>query len=72
MNKNSKLINMINFSESYSRDMALKIFPEPIYDLYMFQKNYQALSLHEKLIMHLTIHELTYPSKNEKLIQGSR
>ena len=52
--------------------MALKIFPEPIYDLYMFQKNYQALSLHEKLIMHLTIHELSYPSKNEKLIQGSR
>ena len=60
MNKNRKLINMINFTESYSRDMAHKILPEPIYDLYMFHKNYQALSLPEILIMHLTIHELTY------------
>ena len=51
---------MINFTERYSRDMALKILPEPIYDLYMFHKNYQALSLPEILIMHLTIHELTY------------
>ena len=60
MNKNSKLKNQINFIESYTRDMVLKILPEPIYDLYMFHKNYQALSLPEILIMHLTIHELTY------------
>ena len=60
MNKNSKLINMINFTERYSRDMALKILPEPIYDLYMFHKNCQALFLQEKLIIHLTLHELAY------------
>ena len=60
MNKSSKLLNKINFTESYTRDMVLKILPEPIYDPYMYQKNYQALYLQEKLIMHLTIHELTY------------
>jgi len=58
INKNSKLLNQINFTESYTRDMVLKILPEPIYELNMFHKNYQALYLIYKLIMHLTIHEL--------------
>ena len=60
MNKNSKIKNKINFTESYTRDMDLKILPEHMYDPYMYQKNYQALYIPEKLIMHLTIHELTY------------
>ena len=56
----SKLLNKINFTESYNRDMVLKILPEPKYDLNMLQKNYQALFLPEKLIMHLTLHGLAY------------
>ena len=60
MNKNSKLLIKINSSESYTRGMVLKIVPEPSHDLNMFQKNLQALSLSEKLIMHLTLHGLAY------------
>ena len=40
--------------------MDRKILPEPRYDLSMLQENYQALSLPDKLIMHLTLHEQTY------------
>ena len=53
INKIIKLLNMINSTESYTRDMVLKILPESRYDLNMFQKNYQALILQDKLIMHL-------------------
>ena len=60
MNKNSKLLNKINSTSSYIRDMVLKVLPDLIFDLEKSQKNYQALSLPEILIMHLTIHELTY------------
>jgi len=60
MNKNSKLLIKINFTESNTRDMVLKILPEPRYELRMFRKNYQALSLPDKLFMHLTIHGLAY------------
>ena len=60
MNKNSKLLNHINFTECYTRDMVLKILPEPRYNLSMFQKNYQALFLPKKVIIHLTLHELAY------------
>ena len=60
MHKNSKLINKINFTESYTRDMILKILPEPRYEPNMFKKNYQALSVSDELIMYLTIHEITY------------
>ena len=45
INKNSKLINKINFTQSYTRDMVIKILPEPRYELKKFQKNYQELSL---------------------------
>jgi hypothetical protein len=38
MDKNRKLLNMINFTESYTRDMVLKYLPEHTYDLNMFQK----------------------------------
>ena len=60
MDKYSKLLTKINFTESYTNDMVLKFLREPTYDLNMFQKNYQALFLPEKLIMHLTLHELAY------------
>ena len=45
INKIIKLLTMINSAESYTRDMVLKILPEPRYDLNMFQKNYQVLFL---------------------------
>ena len=60
MNNNSKLLNNINSTESYVRDMVLKFLPELIFVIDMCQKNYQALALPEKLIMHLTIHGLAY------------
>ena len=60
INKIIKLLTKINSTESYTRDMNLKILPEPRYVLKMFQKNDQALFLPEKLIMHLTLHELAY------------
>ena len=60
INKIIKLLNKIISTESYTRNMDLKILPEPRYDLDMFQKNYQALFLQEKLIIHLTLHELAY------------
>jgi hypothetical protein len=56
MNKSSKLLIKINFTESYTRDMVLKILPEPSFELNMFQKNSQALFLSEELMMHLTLH----------------
>ena len=43
INKIIKLLNKIISTESYTQNMDLKIFPEPRYDLSMFQKNYQAL-----------------------------
>ena len=60
INKIRKLLNKINSTESYTRDMVLKIILEPRDDLNMFKKNYQALCLQDKLIMHLTLHELAY------------
>ena len=55
-----KLLNKIISTESCTRNMDLKILPEPRYDISMLQENYQALSLPDKLIMHLTLHELAY------------
>ena len=43
MNKISKLLNKINSTESYTRDMVLKFLPEPIHELNILQKNYRAL-----------------------------
>ena len=40
MDKNSKLLIKINFTESYTRDMVLKFLPEPSHGLKMFHKNY--------------------------------
>ena len=60
INKTIKLPKKIISTESYTRIMDLKILPEPRYGLFMFQKNYQALFLLDKLIMHLTLHGLAY------------
>ena len=54
MNKFSKLLNKINSTESYTRDMVLKFLPESIHELIILQKNYQALYTPDKLVMHLT------------------
>ena len=54
MNKISKLLNKINSTEIYTRDMVLKFLPEPRHERIIFQKNYQALYLQDKLVMHLT------------------
>ena len=60
MDKNSKLLNKINFTESYTSDNVLTFLPEPTYDLTMLQKNNEVLSILDKLIMHLILHELAY------------
>ena len=39
INKIINLLTKINSIESYTRDMNLKILPEPRYDLDMFEKN---------------------------------
>jgi hypothetical protein len=45
MNKSIKLLNMINSTESYTRDMVLKFLPEPSNEVHMSWKNSQALYL---------------------------
>ena len=52
MNKSSKLLNKIYSTGSYTRDMVLKFLPEPIHELNILQKNYQALYQQDKLVMH--------------------
>ena len=53
-NKNSKLLTKIKSTESFTRDMVLKILPDPIHELNILQKNYQALYSPDKLVMLLT------------------
>ena len=60
INKIIKLLNKIISTESYTNNIDLKILPEPRYDLNMLRKNYQALYLPDKLIMHLNLHQLAY------------
>ena len=60
MNKSSKLSIKINSTESYTRDIVLKILPEPRYELNMFQKNSQALYLSEELMRHLNLYKMAY------------
>jgi len=60
INKIIKLSLKINSTESFKRIVDLKILPEPRYGLNMFQKTYPVLVLQDKLIMHLTLHELAY------------
>ena len=52
--KFSKLLNKINSTESYTRDMVLRFLPEPRHELNLLQKNYHALYPQIKLAMQLT------------------
>ena len=54
MNNFSKPLTKIKSTESFTRDMVLKILPDPIHELNILQKNYQALYQHDKLVMQLT------------------
>ena len=54
MNKFSKLLNKINSTESYTRDMVLKFLSEPSHELNIFHKNFKALYQPDKLVMQLT------------------
>ena len=54
INKIIKLLNKINSIESSTRNMDLKISPEPRYGINVFKKNYKVLILPNELIMHLT------------------
>ena len=60
MDKNNKLLNKINFTESYTRDMVLKFLSEPSHELHIFQKNSQVLYLSEELMKHLTLYKMAY------------
>ena len=42
-NNISKLLNKINSTESFTRDMVLKFLPVPIHELSILKKNYRAL-----------------------------
>ena len=53
-NKSSKPLNKINSTESFTKDTVLKFLPEPIHELNIFHKNYQALYHYDKLVMQLT------------------
>ena len=57
-NKFSKLLNKINSTESYTRNMVLKFLLEFSHELKILPKNYQALYHQDKLVMQLTYHEL--------------
>ena len=52
-NKSSKPLTKINSTESFTRDMVLKILPEPNHELKILQKIFQDLIQHDKLVMHL-------------------
>ena len=52
MNKYSKPLTKINSTESYTRDIVLKIWLEPKHGLNMRQYNFQALFLEYELLMH--------------------
>ena len=60
INKSIILATRINSIESYLEDMSLKILSEPKNSQKKLQKNYQALPLQYKLIIHLNLHELSY------------
>ena len=51
MRKFSKLLNKINSTESYTRDMVLKFLPEPIHELKILYKNFEDLTQYDKLVM---------------------
>ena len=54
MNKFSKLLNKIKSTENYAWDIVLKFLPEPIHEIKILQKNYQALYHYDELVMQLS------------------
>ena len=53
MNKFSKSLNKINYTESFTWDMVLKFLPEPIHERSILQKFFQDLYQYYKLVMQL-------------------
>ena len=51
--KTASHLTKINSTESYNRKMVLKFLPEPNNEINILQKNYQALSPPDKLVMQL-------------------
>ena len=50
-NKISKLLTKINSTESFTRDMVLKLLPETIHELNILQKIFQDLTHYDKLVI---------------------
>ena len=53
-NKNSKPLTKFNYTESFTRALVLKVLPETIHELNIFQKIFQDLTQYDKLVMQLT------------------
>ena len=49
-----KLLTKINYTESFTRNMAFKFLPETIHELNILQKNFQDLTHYDKLVIQLT------------------
>ena len=52
--KISKLLTKIISTESCTRNIVLKFLPEPIHEIKILQKNYQALYHYDELVMQLS------------------
>ena len=53
-NKNSKPLTKINSTESFTRDLVLKLLPETVHELNILQKIFQDLIHYDKLVIQLT------------------
>ena len=53
-NKNSKLLNKINYTESFTKDLVLKFLPETNPELNILHKFFQDLNHYDKLVIQLT------------------
>ena len=60
INKTIMVATKLIYTGNYTRVMDFKFLPEPKDRLNILQKKYQALSIPDKLIMHLILHELAY------------
>ena len=53
-NKNSKPLNKINYTESFTKDLVPKFLPETIHELNILQKMFQDLTRYDKVVIQLT------------------
>ena len=53
-NKNSKPLRKINSTESFTRDLVHKFWPESNHELNILQKIFQDLTQHDNLVMQWT------------------